>query len=286
MLNLTVWLETNLYRFRLSNQESLDLFSIAKPLGELCLVLIGIKNRRPANLIWADELIQDLWLDLVHIDTSPYWYRLWEKINSQDVYGEILQLFLHLEMLYGRRFSFHKQIKDYLGQVMSRTEISLSLRYTCELAGEGSCEAFAIQEIQEILSKHEKSISLFSSDLYDLTHAIFYGSRMGARLMNWKGYFPKLPELVDYYLHDSVERDDLDLAAELLVSLILLKAPQTNVAQSTYQRLKENIQPDLLSPLIVGNLFHKKGDQFDSQYHLALVTLLSLHTFNTQSHVS
>jgi hypothetical protein len=282
---LTAWLKINLGRFRLSNQESLDLFSAAKPLGELCLVLTGIKNCRPFDLTWTKEIIQFLWLDLEELDGKPYWSRLWQKIQSQDVYGEILQLFLHLETLSDQRFSFHDQILNYLQQVSSRSVIALPLRYTCELAGEGSCEAYAMEEIQVLLSRHEKGEILFSSDLYDFTHAIFYGTRMGARTIKWQRNFPQLPEVLSFYLQDTLESNDLDLAAELLFSWVLLKAPQSQIAEKTYQRLKENIQADLSSPLVVGNLFYG-GDQFARQYHLALVTILSLHTFNTQDHVS
>ncbi|WP_421798949.1 DUF6895 family protein [Haliscomenobacter sp.] len=274
---LPIWVKANLNRFRLSNQESLDLFSAAKPLGELCLVLIGIKNCGISDLNWAKELIQCLWLDLVELNRQSYWTRLWKKIDEQDVYGEILQLFLHLELLCGHRFTFHKQIRDYLQGVSSRPSIALSLRYTCELIGEGSCERYALEEIGELLSRQERGETLYSSDLYDLTHAIFYGSKMGTRSLKWKGVFPELPEVLNFYMQNSLESSDLDLAAELLFSLVLLKTTQSRIAEKTYQRLKENIQPDLNSPLIVGNLFYE-GDQFNRQYHLALVTILSLYT--------
>jgi hypothetical protein len=281
---LTAWVKANNDRFRLSNQESLDLFSAAKPLGELCLVLIGIKNCGASDLVWTRELIQYLWLDLVELNSQPYWTRLWKKIDDQDVYGEILQLFLHLELLFGHRFSFHKQIRNYLQQVSSRPSIALSLRYTCELVGKGSCEVYALEEIEALLSRHKKGNTLYSSNLYDLTHAIFYGSKMGARILKWKRFFPQLPEALDFYMQCSLESNDLDLAAELLFSSVLLKTPQSRMAEKTYQRLKENIQPDLNRPLIVGNLFNE-GDQFTRQYHLALVTILSLHTYNTQDQV-
>ena len=270
------WITSNTDRFRFSSDENLDLFSTAKPLGELCLVLSGICSKNEFAQSWKKEMISkisSIQLDEVY---TAYWKRLSKKMNEQDAYYEIVQLFLITEKLSGRYFSFHKEMIRLLRKKLDRQEkLPLAIQYSFELAGLDSCHNAVEIECTNIIRNIDQSEILQGSDLYELTHVIFYGSKMGQRPLKWGKTIADLPFVLRQAIQDRLQKNDLDLVAELLFCLKILDLEITATETLAFNTLCQNIQNEPNKPLIHLNKFYK-GDRFDSQYHLALTTLLVL----------
>lgn len=253
-------------------------------MGELALILYAITKVEGRVPDWGRKVIANSWLQCAQLTQTAAITTLWESIYANRNNVEILQLFLHLELLYGLPLPFHDQIQQFLLRLKQEgTALPTAIAYTCELAKAGTTKPDSIRELNLLLEQVEEGEKLYTSDWYNLTHSLLYTTHFGQRELPDQIGKNAISNLLKTGLKSTITSRHLDLVAEFITCFCYLKPPPA-LLQPGLNLLLQNIQNDSSAPLILGNQYAKKSNYFAQHYHLVLTTLLAITTYKQYAH--
>jgi hypothetical protein len=283
--NLCNWILQHEQNFRLSSPESRNISQAIKICGELIFILAALQKNNNHHVACNNRLILRLWEDLDNTYKTETWTTIVKMSRQHPTNKELWLLFLNAEVLSGRQFSFHDEIVQELNPLSSNENLSSSLAYSCELAGWRNAQNSSSSEISTLLLQEEPLINNWFSKLYNLTHAIFFGTDFGTRKLNKQVSLEQLKALLTQSLELCLKKQNLDLVAEIITCFVYLRLPSCDMYEKGLRRLRSNIQVNNDAPLINGNLQSHRNNYFLKHYHLILTTLLALSISKKYHHV-
>ena len=254
-------------------------FESFKPLGELCLILYGMKANDQNIQALVSKISSEIYTTISNLYNGGYWDDTSEKKNG---FNDCIAIFLLVESIAQKRFYFHDEMIEHFKKTPKNGRITID-HFTHELVLDLKEIAFYENRIINLLKAIESRKDLTYSWKYAVTHTIFYASNMGRIKLSWINQYPELLTWMRYGLKDSLMKGELDLSAEITLSLSMLGIHNLNEQRQCIFTLMENIDLEAKPPLILANKYSNKTG-FRSYYHLLLISLITInHTNNNQN---
>lgn len=278
---LRCWLDSNLEEFRPQSRDVPWLEDV-KPLVELGLVLYGLAGHGTvasgARLArWINQTTEVLWSYAETFGTGIDWRGLTAAVVERPNRGLAVTPFLLFEALTGRTSAVHHEARAVLSAVDAIGTPDLDVAFLLDIAAIRSCEGQAVEALQHWAASTaaDYDVEMVSSG-YELTHLIFYATRMGRRRPTWH-------ETLDAWLHRKIvrlteaalRRGDIDLGAELLLAMAWAGGRHSPAFRAGLDALTTAATSDAGIPLYKGS-FDPGRSEFRNRYHATLVVLAAL----------
>lgn len=222
---LCQWLETNRSAFRPSGAPGVPSLEDVKPLTEFALILYELTGprHRPAAgplVAWANQMAETLWAEAGSFGALLPWKAIADTVRERPEAGGVVLPFFLLDELTGRRCAFREDVQIALASA-ARRRAGLDLAFWLDLAGLRDCEQEARAAFQRTIAGwHGDVSSVGSSWLYNLTHQIFYTTKLGRRRPAWRvDEHAWLAAALGPLAFSRLRLGDFDLAAELLLCM-------------------------------------------------------------------
>ncbi|MGP3950417.1 DUF6895 family protein [Streptomyces sp. 7N604] len=278
------WLDSHTESFRLSGPKTSTLERLRR-LSEFTLVLVGMTRTGGPSAAgrygaWAQGVANILWRDLHNAEEE-----LREAVTtwSSPQTRALLLAFPALELITGRLFDNHTWMVRAVTTGTRREDHSnVNLAFTRDLAGLHDCHTLALTELERIRSTADPyAVSVQS--MYDLTHAIFYATRMGRRRPAWTGdqatwAHQRLEKSGAACLHEH----DLDLAAESVMSLLMAGCPVSRYVTDAVHAVAAIAEAEGSIPPHARH-HDAASDEFTNRYHATLTGLAALAEYERRS---
>jgi len=221
--SLCCWVEQNLERFEPVRRARLPLFEDVKYVGDLSLILLTLASQKKRLLDssfqdWSAHIARRLWPSVeAYFEPTP-WAEVRDEAKRRPVSVLPLMIVPALEIVSGERSARHKDVLDSIWAASENSNgLTLEIAFVCDLAGMLNCSEQAAAELSSKLTAQDGG-ETYASNLYNLAHAIFFGTSMGARALPWpvdrrEWLSHRLAELA----LSRVEKGDFDLGAELIL---------------------------------------------------------------------
>jgi hypothetical protein len=271
------WLDKHIESFRLCGPKTSALERLRR-LNEFTIVLVGMtRTEGPSGAghydVWAQRVANFLWHDLHNKEEE-----LRETVTpwSSPQTRALLLAFPALELITGRPFDNHAWMVRTLStdaHLKGRPDVDLA--FTCDLAGVYDCRELALTELARIRSTADPHAVSVQS-MYDLTHAIFYATRMGRRRPAWT-------QDQATWAHQRMEKSgaaclqerDFDLAAESVMSLLMAGCPASRYVMDSVHAVAAIAEAEGSIPPHARH-HDAASDEFANRYHPTLTGLAAL----------
>ncbi len=252
-----------------------------KPLAEFALILYGLTGPRHQQaggtlVAWARQMADALWADVAPFGALLPWKAVADAIRERPETGVVPLPFCLLEELTGRKYSFHEGIQTALATA-ARGHVGLDLAFGLDLAGLRGCEEEARAAFHRTTASWNGDVSTVGSSwLYNLTHQIFYATKMGRRRPAWRideqaWFAAALGPLAFSRLHIG----DFDLAAELFLCMAWSQIGIDLAFQEGIDILATTVMAEA-GVLTYPPATDPEADEFQKHYHPTLVVLAAL----------
>jgi len=221
--SLCCWVEKNLERFEPVRRARLPLFEEVKYIGDLSLILLALASQKKRLLDssfqdWSTHIARRLWPSVeAYFEPTP-WVEVLEEAKCRPVSVLPLMIVPALEIVSGERSARHEKVLESIGAARENSNgLTIEIAFVCDLAGMLNCSEQAAGEMSSRLTPQDGA-EAYASNLYNLAHAIFFGTSMGDRDLPWpvdrrEWLSHRLAELAA----TRVEKGDFDLGAELIL---------------------------------------------------------------------
>jgi hypothetical protein len=276
------WLDSNLDEFRPTLRD-VPLLEDFKPLVELGLVLYGLTGRRkvtlcPESARWANRTAEALWAYVETFGRDIDWRGLTAVVAERPDASLTVMPFLLFEALTGQTSAVHHEASVVLSAVNAVGAFDLDLAFMLDIAALRSCEEQAVKELRRywMASPAADHNIAESSSAYELTHFIFYATKMGRHMPAWhKTLEVWLVGKLGCVAESALRKGDLDLGAELLLSMAWAGDRHSPAFRSGIDVLATAAASDAGIPLYEWSSDPDSGD-FRNRYHATLVVLAAL----------
>ncbi len=281
---LCTWLGNHAEQFRPSPGEGLNSFDHLKPLGEFILILYSFsgnsnKIAHQSAHTWAADMGNILEKPLSELCHNINWGKLPDcGIKNQFLLSSLLIFPAH-NALTGKSLVPISTIARLLSSpnlALAIYTINLELAFAQDIAGLGSCHELMQSELILFLDKSGDK-DLLNSEVYKLTHLIFFATKMGFReLALPQSYRPILKNKLTKALALKMKQQNFDLLSELLMCMNWINYTNLPIYEQALQYLSETIILNGCKALNIQMQSDNQCSNFRYIYHTALVALAAL----------
>ncbi len=222
---LCQWLEANQSAFRPNAAPRVPSLEDVKPLTEFALILYGLTGPRHRQaggplVAWANRMAEALWAEAGAFGALLPWQAIADTTRERPETGVVPLPFVLLGELTGRTCAFRQDVQTTLA-IAARGRTGLDLAFALDLASLRDCEQEARSAFQRTIDGWDGDVSSAGSSwLYNLTHQIFYATKMGRRRPAWRvDEHAWLATALVPLAFSRLHLGDFDLAAELFLCL-------------------------------------------------------------------
>jgi hypothetical protein len=281
------WLDEHMASFRLRGPKTYALERLRR-LSEFSIVLVGMtrtEGPRGAGHYddWARRVANVLWYDL---HNSAEELRETVTPRSSPRTRALLLAFPALELITGRLFDNRAWVVHILtAGAHLRGHPDTDLAFTCDLAGVYDCRTLALTELARIRST-EDPYAVSVQSMYDLTHAVFYATRMGRRRPAWtRDQAAWAHQRMEKSGAACLQERDFDLAAESVMSLLMAGCPVSRYVMDVVDAVAAVAEAEGSIPPHARH-HDAASDEFDNRYHPTLTGLAALAEYERSKTVS
>lgn len=270
------WLAANVHEFNPAGERESPNKLRSKALVELALLAAYRKKLDPAPLGEDYErIVSHVW---DYACAPEYWQTCVRDPRALLLYG---LTYAGLRVCGLEVPGFRTAIANVLasGSALAQERIPyrrLDLLHFLELSGFPAAVEYEAVCEHTLLCSNPSVVDLSDGDVYAITHALFYLTDFGLRRGRFCGRFERAEaiELVEQLLSIYIEKENPDIAGELVCSLYCLRAPESEVLDRAWDYLLTAQKEDGHVPGPQHIVPESEG-VWKSAYHTTIVFLLA-----------